>query len=116
MRQFYLERYIDESGVSGTGIVACGVILPSGRVVMEWVTGIASLGVYDSVDEVETVHGHGGKTRVVFTDIDEDKKMTIDKVTEIQRLLSMRLPVNIVADLMRVTPYEVRDIRRDGGR
>lgn len=66
---FYLNRSDDESGVSGTGPVAVGVQLPSGRCVLEWLTKVTptgSLGVYDTVADVEAVHGHKGKTKVVF--------------------------------------------------
>jgi hypothetical protein len=35
-RRFQLIRYEDESGVSGTGVVAVGVEFPSGYVQMEW--------------------------------------------------------------------------------
>lgn len=36
MYPFYLVRHQDVSGVSGTGIVAYGVVLPSGQAVMAW--------------------------------------------------------------------------------
>ena len=35
-RRFRLVREEDESGVSGTGVVAVGVEFPSGAVVFEW--------------------------------------------------------------------------------
>lgn len=49
LKEFYLERLEDESGVSGTGTVAVGVIFPSGKAVMEWTTELSSLAVYDSI-------------------------------------------------------------------
>jgi hypothetical protein len=69
IRKFHLNRERDESGVSGTGIVAVGVVLPSGRAIIEWVskrTKADSLGIYDDVEDVEMVHGHGGATKIVF--------------------------------------------------
>lgn len=72
IRKFHLKRNIDESGVSGTGVVAVGVILPSGRAIIEWVskrTSANSLGIYDDIEDLEAVHGHQGATKVVF---DED--------------------------------------------
>lgn len=69
LRRFYLSRERDESGVSGTGIVAVGVQYPSGRCVIEWVskrTQANSLGVYDNMDDVEAVHGHEGATTIKF--------------------------------------------------
>lgn len=71
IRTFYLERTEDESGVSGTGVVAVGVELPSKRCLLEWiskVTPASSLGIYDNIDDVEAVHGHDGRTKVVWTD------------------------------------------------
>ena len=67
LKRFYLNRVEDESGVSGTGIVAVGVQFPSGRCIIEWVSKLTdanSLGIYDNLDDVEAVHGHSGKTQV----------------------------------------------------
>lgn len=64
---FVLQRDEDETGVSGVGVVANGIVFPDGSVAMRWATGTASTAVYASVEDVETIHGHGGKTRVVFT-------------------------------------------------
>jgi hypothetical protein len=66
MRLFYLNRVEDETGVSGTGEVAGGIIWHDGRVAMRWFTDTASTAFYDSIQAVEEIHGHGGKTRVVF--------------------------------------------------
>lgn len=66
MRLFKLNRVEDETGVSGTGEVAGGVVFPDGRVVMRWFTQTASTAFYDSISDVETIHGHDGKTLVVF--------------------------------------------------
>jgi len=66
MKQFYLNRVEDVSGVSGTGIIAFGMILPSGRVVMEWQTTHKSIAIYDSIDEIQLLHAHKDKTYIVF--------------------------------------------------
>lgn len=68
MRQFYLQRDEDESGVSGTGKVAVGVVLPTGRCVMEWhgEKYVHSIGIYQNIDEIVTIHGHNGKTKIVW--------------------------------------------------
>lgn len=68
MRKFVLERTEDESGVSGTGIVAEGVVFTNGFAVLSWLTPLTSVAVYHSLDVLERVHGHGGKTKVVFKD------------------------------------------------
>ena len=71
MRRFHLNREVDESGVSGTGVVAVGVILPSGKAIIEWTTtqaGVPGLGIYDDIAGLEKIHGHGGATEIVFDD------------------------------------------------
>lgn len=66
MRLFWLNRVEDETGVSGTGKVAGGVVFPDGKVAMRWFTQTASTALYDSIQDVEEIHGHGGKTQVVY--------------------------------------------------
>lgn len=66
MRQFHLQRDEDESGVSGIGAVAEGVEFTNGKCILTWLTKTTSWGLYDSIKDVETLHGHSGKTRIVF--------------------------------------------------
>lgn len=66
VRVFYLQRDEDVSGVSGTGIIARGAILPTGRVVLEWTSNHPTLEVHNNVNEVELIHGHGGRTRIIM--------------------------------------------------
>lgn len=66
MRLFKLVRNEDETGVSGTGEVAGGIVWPDGKVAMRWFTDTASTAFYDSIECVEEIHGHGGKTQVEF--------------------------------------------------
>ena len=65
-RLFELQRDVDETGVSGVGVVAHGIVFPDGSVAMRWATGTASTAVYASIEDVEAIHGHGGKTRAIF--------------------------------------------------
>lgn len=68
-KRFYLVRDEDETGVSGTGKVAEGIIYSDGHVSLRWIVGQhRSTVAYDSITAVEAVHGHGGKTRVVVDD------------------------------------------------
>ena len=64
VRPFYLYRREDVSGVSGTGIVAVGVILPSGHAVMEWCSRWPTVTIFQSIEQVERIHGHGGRTSI----------------------------------------------------
>jgi phage-related protein (TIGR01555 family) len=65
-RTFTLVRDEDESGVSGTGDVATGCLFDDGRVALRWRTKTASTTLFDSMEHVLSVHGHGGLTRVVW--------------------------------------------------
>jgi hypothetical protein len=68
MRRFELHRYEDASGVSGTGVVAQGVQFDDGSCALHWLSQHASTAVYDSVADIEVIHGHGGLTRVAWID------------------------------------------------
>jgi hypothetical protein len=68
MRRFELHRDEDATGISGVGKVAEGVQFSSGEVALKWMTPIWSCVFYLSMAAVEHIHGHGGRTRVVWTD------------------------------------------------
>lgn len=68
LRTFTLQRDEDESGFSGTGPVARGCVFEDGKVAMRWRTATASTTMFESIADVIKIHGHGGKTRVVFDD------------------------------------------------
>ena len=65
MKLFQLHRHEDESGVSGTGIVAEGVQFSDGKCALSWLTDKSSKGFYDCIQHIEDIHGHGGKTKIV---------------------------------------------------
>lgn len=64
LRTFYLYRERDETGVSGTGRVAEGVELTNGLCVLHWLTSIASIAIYDNIEDLKKIHGHHGSTRI----------------------------------------------------
>jgi hypothetical protein len=66
MRMFDLYRMVDETGVSGTGIVAQGVEFDDGSCAMRWATEHKSTALYDNIDTLKAIHGHNGKTRIVY--------------------------------------------------
>lgn len=77
IRRFKLVRDVDESGVSGTGIVAVGAQFPSGYCEIEWLntensnvdTNFNGHASYPGgPDDVIEVHGHEGRTRLVWVD------------------------------------------------
>lgn len=63
-RLFDLVRAEDASDVSGTGLVAWGVQFPDGVCVLRWCVALRSTAVYASIEELEAIHGHDGKTRI----------------------------------------------------
>lgn len=69
MRRFVLVRDEDVSGVSGTGVVAEGIEFTDKTVVLRWGQNPhPATAVWDSIEKVEAVHGHQGKTRVHWLD------------------------------------------------
>ena len=65
LKTFRLVRTEDVSGVSGTGTVAMGVVFPDGHAAMRWTVGDhRSTVVWDNVESIEAVHGHGGRTTI----------------------------------------------------
>lgn len=65
---FSVIRESDHTGVSGEGVVAYGIRFPHPlkKVVLGWVTDPHnSVTVFDSMDAVKAIHGHGGDTRYV---------------------------------------------------
>lgn len=65
-RSFVLNRTVDETGVSGTGVVAWGVQFPDGVCVIRWASEHRSTAVFASLDDVVDVHGHGGLTEIIW--------------------------------------------------
>jgi hypothetical protein len=64
MRTFLLNRKEDVSGISGTGIVAEGVQFSNGKCVVVWLTEYASVAIYDTMNDLQEVHCHEGKTLI----------------------------------------------------
>lgn len=68
-RRFVLNRLEDETGISGTGVVAWGVLFPDGKVVTRWcVSEVRQTCTWDSISHVYEIHGHNGKTRIDWID------------------------------------------------
>lgn len=78
-RRFHLQRTIDVTGISGTGIVAEGVHFSDGTTVLRWLkAGTArpsvvkpTTVVHDDVQSVVDLHGHNGSSEVVWLDEEE---------------------------------------------
>lgn len=68
IRRFVLVRIVDETGVSGTGVVAWGTCFPDGVSVLRWNTERSSTAVYQNIEDLQEIHGHNGKTKVLWID------------------------------------------------
>ena len=71
MRRFYLQRDSDPSGVSGCGRVADGVMFASGWIALHFnpkLKGVESVYGYKDLADMYLLHGHGGKTKIVWID------------------------------------------------
>lgn len=66
MKRFWLERVEDISGTSGIGRVADGIVFSNGWCALHWLTKYTSVAFYQSIAELEAIHGHNGSTKVIF--------------------------------------------------
>ncbi|AEW92929.1 MULTISPECIES: hypothetical protein [Streptomycetaceae] len=68
-RRFHLQRDTDITGASGTGRVADGVLWPDGTASVRWRGPRPSVVFWGGgIADAESVHGHGGYTRIVWDD------------------------------------------------
>jgi hypothetical protein len=68
IKTFYLNRITDISGMSGTGIIAVGVVYPNGEAHMLWTSFKSSFELHKSVDALLDIHGHNGATQLIWGD------------------------------------------------
>lgn len=74
IRRFYLQRTEDVSGISGTGIVAEGVEFTSGMCALTWLSPHRTVEVSESIKTIVELHGHEGRTELVWLDKEKKKK------------------------------------------
>ena len=85
IKTFYLKRHEDPSGVSGTGIIAVGVVYPNGQAHMQWVSYRTSFEMHDSINNLIEIHGHEGSTELIYGDppsADDKPKKSRKKKTQ----------------------------------
>ncbi|GLZ78175.1 hypothetical protein Afil01_29820 [Actinorhabdospora filicis] len=66
-----LYREVDVSRVSGCGVIADGAVWDDGSAVIYWrgtTSGIRQHESFRHWSEIEAIHGHGGRTRLVWID------------------------------------------------
>jgi hypothetical protein len=64
-RWYDLVRYFDSGGQSGTGRVGEVAEFDDGTAVLRWLSETPSTVIYESIDHVSRIHGHGGATEMV---------------------------------------------------
>jgi hypothetical protein len=102
-RPFTLLRSEDATGVSGIGHVAWGVLFPDGVAVTRWcVSAIRQTCVWASIDDLRAVHGHDGKTQLIFHDEWDDRATGPDMPPE----AALRLGL-VEAGLLDPAEYEM---------
>ena len=72
--QFILRRHHDVTGISGTGIVADGVLFPAAGksvAVVRWRGDRGSTVVWDHIGHVKEIHGHDGNTVIELVPVDD---------------------------------------------
>lgn len=67
-RRFVLQREVDATGTSGTGIVAEGVEFSDGQCALHWLTQYTSVAVYANARVLVAIHGHNGNTTIRWVD------------------------------------------------
>ncbi|MFJ9114443.1 hypothetical protein ACIRJO_02720 [Streptomyces sp. NPDC102394] len=127
-RPFVLQRDRDISGVSGTGIVADGIVFPDGHAAIHWRGKWALTTPHpDGLESILAIHDHGGQgdLHVIWADHDQLRQKTLADVVDAFDLPSdMCGPVAERAHLYRqvergiqkvqdgqAAPVEVGDVR-----
>jgi hypothetical protein len=64
MKYFALVRDFDPNGISGIGLIAVGVELKNGEVLVVWVTKMSSRVHWDNINQVVQTHCKVGTTRL----------------------------------------------------
>jgi hypothetical protein len=100
VKLFHLYRIKDQSGVSGTGPVVEGVQFSNGWCALRWMSSKSSMCFYQSIEEVEAIHGHGGNTELIVHDFaplskrqtkesSQDFEILMQLIEEASRILTL---------------------------
>jgi hypothetical protein len=98
VKLFHLYRNEDQSGVSGTGPVVEGVVFTNGWVALRWLSAKSSICFYQSLEEVEQIHGHGGRTELIVHDF-EPLKRKVKSPSDERRFESLLSLIDLAARL-----------------
>lgn len=88
-RTFKLHRDQDISDVSGTGIIAEGVLFSDGYVALHWLGKMPTTTTLITLQWVLDIHGHDGKTRLVWDDgAGDDAEFSEKDISYLHEILS----------------------------
>lgn len=78
LKPFYMKRNVDESGISGTGIVVEGCIFPSKRIICKWNSEYSSIAIHSELSKFKACHMdfHMGMNDLVIFDSEVNVKDT----------------------------------------
>ncbi|UBF29834.1 hypothetical protein K9N68_37120 (plasmid) [Kovacikia minuta CCNUW1] len=96
MKPFFLLRHKDISGVSGTGNVAQGCLMSSGKVLLSWHSNHPSGSMHESFGAVQATHGHGGATEIVFESDKPDEDFPVLYILNHRKEAVVKLVAEIV--------------------
>lgn len=68
LKRLHFLRIEDISHTSGCGVIADGVIFDDGKVVVHWIGEHSCINIYQSLKDVEWIHGHEGRTKIIIDD------------------------------------------------
>ncbi|WP_187361319.1 hypothetical protein [Phytoactinopolyspora mesophila] len=109
-RRFALVRHVDYTGISGVGVVAYGVVFSDGHVALRWCSEHPATSLWNSIDDVLAIHGHGDATSVQWIDD------TTDRLQEAMEMLgaspgrrARRAPQREDSPSYTTRPVELRD-------
>lgn len=67
-RRFALVRHVDYTGISGVGVVAYGVVFADGHVALRWSSDHPATSLWNRIEDLMAVHGHGEATSIEWLD------------------------------------------------
>lgn len=84
-RRFVFIRDEDETGISGKGLVVMGVQYPDEECHYRWMSEWRTNQQAPSLEHLFRIHGHGGRTRIVF--LDDENGVPYPEVLDLIRSL-----------------------------
>lgn len=87
--------------MSGTGAVVEGVQFTNGWCALRWITPKSSVCFYRSIEDVQAIHGHGGKTEIVIHDLEPLAQARYNSDDKRFNIL-----MEIIEEAARITAYD----------